>query len=70
MQDWQRRLRFYHDSVLLDGVFPTLGAIGLAWLIVSGSDSTAAYFACAGAISTRGAGSIAEWFRSYRKDER
>lgn len=70
MQRWQRRLRFYHDSVLLDGVFPTLGAIGLAWLIVSGSDSTAAYLACAGAISTRGAGTLAEWISTYRKDGR
>ena len=70
MQRWQRRLRFYHDSVLLDGVCPTLGVIGGAWLIVSNSDSLPAYGACLGAVGLRFVGGLADLLSARNQGER
>ena len=60
MERWRRRMEFWRRSVLLDGVCPTLGVIGLVWLVATGSDSLPAYGACCGAIGLPGVGALAE----------
>lgn len=70
MQRWQRRLRFYHDSVLLDGLCPTLGVAGVIWLVVSGSDSLPAFGACAGAVGLRSVGWLADVLTRNREERR
>lgn len=70
MERWARRLRFYRENFLLDGVCPTLGVIGGVWLVASGSDSLAALGACLGAVGVRwvgaGADLLADTFRKRR----
>jgi hypothetical protein len=60
MERWERRLRFFRRSVILDLVCPIVGVVGLVWLFVTGSESYAAWLACGGAIGLPGVGVLAE----------
>lgn len=60
MQRWRARFEFWHDSVILNGVCPTIGVIGGAYLIFSGSRSTPAALLCVGFVGLRAVGPLTD----------
>lgn len=55
LRRWERRLRFWRRSVIIDGLCPILGAGLTTFLVLIESSSIPAYVAAMGLISAPGA---------------
>ena len=57
---WRDWAAFYHDSVILNVVCPTVGVLGGGYLILTDSDSLPSAAICVGFVGLRAVGPVTD----------